>query len=1226
MRKGALVVTVLLAAATVAALAWHAKQLQFFCDDSYITFRYSQNFADGHGLVYNVGERVEGYTNFLWTVLLGLGLKLGASAEPFSLWLGIAGLVGTLALTVLLARRLLGSTAFALVPAFLLVCQGPMILWSVSGLESSLFTAMIVAALLAYERSASWKGLLLAGALYAASAMVRPDGVVFGAAAGLHLVLAGLIARPRKLGETTRRGLALAAGFALLFVPFVAWRRSYYGDWLPNTFYVKAGGLSNMQLGVNYLELWFRQYPWMGALTIAGVVATLALPRWRAPRASFAHLALALGLFCGYLAWAGGDYMALFRFVVPMLPIAAIPAAALLQTLFEASLRARVPAPVAATAGLAVVGALGWRLWQPTLRELDPGSPEISKAISPLWRMKRNSAQWAALGRAVKETAPPTWTIATTAAGALPYFAGMRTIDQSGLCDRHTAKVDSDPWLLDRPGHMKQATRAHVAELHPELVFWHPQLEPAGTSKPFPTPPTDDYELRAMAVPELEEEGLCAYLWVRKNVAGTQAARGFVPPKESAKLAKPRDADSDKPERGETRYEKRRDRHAEEVEAALAELDAEPPPAPPTVDPPLPPPYTGPIFRTERVHACDPAADEARFSADDVSRPLWVADGAAEVELAGEGGGYLELEVASVPLVDPDDPTKKKLLRLAGALAPKSATVAFTPEGGARVELPCRIETLPFASDHCWRTLHVDLAGVPAGKGRLEVKVDGAPVGKGSGWLATVPRICRRKDDDARPNVLVITIDTLRADYLGCYGHDRPTSPAIDRLASGAVLFERNVSQASWTLPSYSSFFSSLYGESHGVVLRESVFEGRFVTFLEVLARAGWATGAVVSGTFTDASWGLDQGFDSYDDLGMVVDETQGLVRAREGASPMAPEAMKAAAHRRITAPEVANKAIAWLDAHRDRRFALFVHFFDPHEDYLKHPGVSGRFPKRVAPSGFPNTTDPKPEVTAAMRALYEGEIAYTDQHVARLLARLEQLGLDEKTIVVLFSDHGEAFKEHVLVPETDATREEGEKDSRNRGHGSSLFNEQVHVPLIVRAPGFTPAHVKACTGNVDIGPTVLELCGVSAVDWKPQGASLVALLRDPAAEREERVLSSMFRMVNPPGAGESARVQIAWRVDFEDLAAIQYESIGNKRGMSLLFDWTKDRWQEFAHNLVDTMRERFDQVHHYYETRRTELRELLKPTQSLDTDSDVEERLRQLGYPGQKPGKDGGK
>jgi len=1198
----------LVLAATIALLAWHARQLQFFCDDSYISFRYAQNFAEGKGLVYNAGERVEGYTNFLWVVLLAAGIKMGFAVEPFSVGLGIAFLALTLAATTLLARRLLRSWPFALVPGLLLVAQGPMILWSVSGLESSCFAALTMVALLAYESgSSSWRRQLVAGALYASSTMVRPDGVVFGAAAGLHLVLAGLLARPLELRRLLARALALAGGFAALFAPFMLWRHHYYGDWLPNTFYVKAGGLANVALGLQYLDLWLREYALAGVLALGGVVAVFTLPAWRAQRRTFAHVALALLLFSAYLVWAGGDYMALYRFIAPMLPLAMIPAAALLRSLHDEATRqaTRLGAPRAAVglAGLALLAGSGYVLWQPTHDSLD--GKERSKAVATVARMKRNAAQWASLGRAVKEKLPPSLTIATTAAGALPYFAQMKTIDQSGLCDRHTAKESSDPWLLDRPGHMKQATRAWLARQRPELVFWHPKVEEATTPpERFPDPPTPDYELRAMAVPELADEGLCAFLWVRKDAVNALVPRGVVPAKESSKLAKAKGSATS--EKKESRAEIRRDKRSEEVDEELKELAASPPPAPPAVDPPLPSAYVGPVFSTERLHAADPASEEPRWSVDDVTRPLWQGGGAAEVELTGAAGSSLEFEVASPPRFD--------AAALAGAVAPGAVAVTFVKDG-TRHDLKTSITTPPFAHDACWRTVRAELAGAPVGRGSLEIKVDGAPAGKGTSWLVTVPRLCQKPDPDTRPNVLIVTIDTLRADYLGCYGHDRPTSPHLDRLASEGVLFERNVSQSCWTLPSYSSTFTGLYPESHGVVHRNHKFEGRFVTFIEALLRSGYATAGIASGTFTDAHWGFDQGFESYDDLGMVLDESRARAQARNGLAPDAPEAMQEAAQRRVTSSEVANKAIAWLDGHRDRRFALFLHFFDPHEDYVRHPGVSDRFPARPPPRDFPNQVDPKPAVTAAMRALYEGEIAYTDQHVGRVLKRLDELGLAERTVVVVFADHGEAFKEHVLEAETEQTRKPGEKDTRNRGHGSSLFNEQVHVPLIFRVPGIAPARVRSPVGNIDIGPTLLELCGVEADDWRPQGRSLVELLRNPAAERGEQVLASLFFARNPRQYAEGERVQVAHRVDFQDLCAIEYEATGKSRGLELLFDWTKDRWQDYAGNLSGTMRDVFDRFHAYYEARRNELKASLKDGQVLETGADVLEKLAGLGY-----------
>ncbi len=1221
----------LLVLATLGVLWWHGHAVQFFCDDAYISYRYSENFAAGHGLVYNIGERVEGYTNFLWVILIGLGMKAGLRAEPLSLWLGVTFLLVTLAATATLARRLLRSHPFALVPCFLLVCQGPMILWSMSGLEASLYAAITLLAIVAYERwFLSAKGLLLAGALYGLSTMVRPDGVVFGGAAGLHLLACGLLARPLALRRLVARALALAAGFVVAFGPFVLWRHSYYDDWLPNTFYVKAGGVLNLRLGFGYLATWFGEYPLAGWLTLVGIAATLTLPRFREQRRTYAHLALALTLFSGYLAWAGGDYMALYRFLVPLLPLAMIPATALLHALFEQARRVRMPAMVTGGVGLALLAGAGVALTRPTIESVE-NERSKSVSLSTVKRMKRNTAQWVALGKALgelKQKLPADFTIATTAAGAIPYFAQMRTIDQSGLCDRHTAKEESDPWLLDRPGHMKQATRAYLASRKPEIICWHPQIWDAGKpAREFPVAPTPDYELRAMALPGLtEKEGKVAYVWVRKEVGATLQPLGIIPAKESVRWAKATAAAPTATNGEGVEKTNRKEKRDEEIAKELAALDQAPPEPPPTIDPPLPTAYSGAIFSTERLHAADPKSEEPRFSIDNISRPLWHDDSGSTIEISGVVGTYVELDIASIPLfeVTEDPQTKKKttkVIRAPGIVAPKSALLTLVTSSGRR-ELPTTLVSPAADGVAAWRRVRGELAGAPASAASLELSIDGQPAREKKSatestptkWLTSVPRIHQQVESGDRFNVLIITVDTLRADYLGCYGHDRPTSPYLDALSKAAVVCERNLSQASWTLPSYSSFFSGQYVEAHGVVHRDHKFLGVFETFIERFAAAGYETGGIASGTFTDAFWGFDQGFDAYDDLGMVVDESNLAASvAANGMAPMNPQAMETGAHRRITSPEVANKAIQFLDDHRDRRFLLFAHFFDPHEDYVKHPGVSEFFTDRPPPRGFPNAVDRKPEISARRRSLYEGEIAYTDFHIGRVLRRLSALGLAERTIVVVFADHGEAFKEHILKTKV-------EEDDKNYGHGSSLFNEQVRVPLIVHVPGIAPGRVATPTGNLDIGPTLLELCNVDASDWIHHGVSLVDLLRNKGGDAERNVFAAQFIALPLEGAAAEERVQVAHRVDRDELSAIGYEPMGGKAGQQFLFSW-RDRWQDYAKNLLQTMHDKFDELDRYYAQRRSDLQKLPPPASRLDTSGHAE-KLKQLGYPQGDQGK----
>src|SRR5262245_46636661 len=315
----------------------------------------------------------------------------------------------------------------------------------------------------------------------------------------------------------------------------------------------------------------------------------------------------------------------------------------------------------------------------------------------------------------------------------------------------------------------------------------------------------------------------------------------------------------------------------------------------------------------------------------------------------------------------------------------------------------------------------------------------------------------------------------------------------------------------------------------------------------------------------------------------MVVDDNHlPGNKARDGQSPIATAPMQEAAHPRITSPEVVEKAMHWLDAHRDRRFCLFAHFFDPHEDYLEHPGISEKFPPRKVDADFPNPHAANDEATDKLRALYEGEIAFTDEWIGKLLDHLRELGLLDDTIVVVCADHGEQFKEH------------GDDPKRNVGHGSSLFNEEVHVPLILRVPGVATSRIATPVGNLDLAPTLLELAHAEpGSEWAPQGTSLTPFFTDPLAQRDERVLSSMFiaaELDRTKSTKEEEHIQLAHRVDQADLAAIEYFPHGNRAGATFLFDWMKNPWQDLRKNLGTTMGDRLQSMLDYYRRLRPSL------------------------------------
>jgi len=305
------------------------------------------------------------------------------------------------------------------------------------------------------------------------------------------------------------------------------------------------------------------------------------------------------------------------------------------------------------------------------------------------------------------------------------------------------------------------------------------------------------------------------------------------------------------------------------------------------------------------------------------------------------------------------------------------------------------------------------------------------------------------------PNVLLITIDTLRADRLGAYGYPRPTTPALDRLAIRSVVFERATASAPWTLPALASALTSESVSTHGCWSFGSVLDESFVTLGEHLLAAGYDTACVTSHLFTTTRHGLQQGVVHSDDSFAYpeVDPSQN-----------------------VTSQVISDKGIRFLDQKRASPdggpWFLWLHYFDPHEEYMPHPGLSEAF---VTPG----------ERTPAqvLGDLYDGEIRYTDQHIERVLQSLEENGFAGNTVVCVLSDHGEEFFEH-----------------GGQGHGHSLYQELLHVPLIVHVPELSARRVPQVVRQIDLLPTLLELVGLP-VPGGLAGRSLVPLLKGGALD-----------------------------------------------------------------------------------------------------------------------------
>jgi len=312
--------------------------------------------------------------------------------------------------------------------------------------------------------------------------------------------------------------------------------------------------------------------------------------------------------------------------------------------------------------------------------------------------------------------------------------------------------------------------------------------------------------------------------------------------------------------------------------------------------------------------------------------------------------------------------------------------------------------------------------------------------------------------ETVRPNVLLISIDSLRADHLHTYGYARETSPVIDRIAREGVRFEAAISPSSWTLPAHVTLLTGTPPELHGLTDPRRRLDASTRTLAEVLRENGYATAAFVSGPFLRSLYGYGRGFEVWDD-----------VLAQKS---------KQDAHRGVTSPALVQRVDAWLDewgaAGPRRPFFLFVHMWDVHYDYDPPPPYDTMFDPDYA--GDVDGTDfetgarvhrrMEPRDLEHVIALYDGEIRFTDAWVGKLLSRLQRLGVLDDTIVVVTSDHGDEFFEH-----------------GNKGHAKALYDETVRVPLVLRHPRRVPAGrvVEEQVRLADVAPTILGLAGVPA-------------------------------------------------------------------------------------------------------------------------------------------------
>ena len=446
------------------------------------------------------------------------------------------------------------------------------------------------------------------------------------------------------------------------------------------------------------------------------------------------------------------------------------------------------------------------------------------------------------------------------------------------------------------------------------------------------------------------------------------------------------------------------------------------------------------------------------------------------------------------------------------------------------------------------------------------------------------------------PDVVLVTIDTIRADRLHCYGHERIKTPTLDRLASEGVLFENAICQIPITNPSHLSILSSQYPHQMGVVDNWYRRPAGIPTVADEFKKRGYETAAFVSAFVLDSRFGFAEGFDIYDDDHSRVKGYGSLALVRivetvmRGAGP--PRAARDLLPER-DARRTNDEVLSWLRNRAESPFFLWIHYFDPHGTYSPPPPYSGMYykgfkddPNNRSMEGIDLPLYWTPDLVDFTDinypiAQYDAEITYTDAELGKLVDAIGRISGDY--ILVVTGDHGESLTEHGIYFH----------------HGSSLYEEQIVVPLIIQRKGHVePSRVSYLVENIDITPTILQIAGIEVPDWC-RGESLVPLMKGEAPPGERGALSATGQ------TGERKKeeaIDIAYRTERYKLIVKPGEGVE-------LYDLKND-----PRELRDISGEREDLVRAYREKIRSILEEQVSRASTV-MDYETEEKLRSLGY-----------
>lgn len=397
-------------------------------------------------------------------------------------------------------------------------------------------------------------------------------------------------------------------------------------------------------------------------------------------------------------------------------------------------------------------------------------------------------------------------------------------------------------------------------------------------------------------------------------------------------------------------------------------------------------------------------------------------------------------------------------------------------------------------------------------------------------------------------NVVVVTLDTTRADRIGAYGAKDVETPVLDSIARDGVQFDQAVSVAPLTLPAHSSIFTGKFPPEHGVRDNGGFFLGpEQLTLAEVLKARGYRTGAFVAAYVLDSKWGIDQGFDTYfDDFDLSSKRGFSLGAIQRPAN------------------EVMDKALPWVRESRGKPFFAWIHLYDPHAPYRP----------------------PEPFATRYKDRPYNGEIAFTDSQLGRLVTELKSIGIYDRTVLVVMGDHGESLGDH------------GES-----AHGFFIYNGVTHVPFLIRSPFSQTQHRRVAdpVRSVDVMPTVLDMLGIAA----PGGISGVSLAPLMAGSVPELGLDAYSEAMYPLH-------HYGWS-DLRALRSGRYKVIDAPRPE--LYDIDRDPLE--STNLFAERRPLAERMIGQLRTMEERFNKTVASLPAADVDPEARERLAALGYVG---------